>query len=218
MNRVDVKLYNQTKDASVHRPNVEHLESGIHVTVEAYRCGMNIEYVDYNSAVRRDFEWTNSPEIQRTFRENMKRDSSIRSQFIGTSSGLTRLFPLQKWAIEPEPITIDLFDPRFRPWYISAISAPKDVLFLIDMSGSVKGQTVHLIRMTVLHILATLGPDDYINAIWFNSRRESLLRGCAEGFIPATTRNKKVNLLLNYSTKISRKWLSLQKVHKLIVY
>ncbi|VDK19763.1 unnamed protein product [Anisakis simplex] len=146
---------------------------------------------DY-SAVRRDFEWTNSPEIQRTFRENMKRDSSIRSQFIGTSSGLTRLFPLQKWAIEPEPITIDLFDPRFRPWYISAISAPKDVLFLIDMSGSVKGQTVHLIRMTVLHILATLGPDDYINAIWFNSRRESLLRGCAEGFIPATTRNKKL--------------------------
>uniref|UniRef100_F1KV83 Voltage-dependent calcium channel subunit alpha-2/delta-2 n=1 Tax=Ascaris suum TaxID=6253 RepID=F1KV83_ASCSU len=60
------------------------------------------------------------------------------------------------------------------------------------MSGSVKGQTVHLIRMTVLHILATLGPNDYINAIWFNSRRESLLRGCAEGFIPATTRNKKI--------------------------
>lgn len=61
-----------------------------------------------------------------------------------------------------------------------------------------KGQTVHLIRMTVLHILATLGPNDYINAIWFNSRRESLLRGCAEGFIPATTRNKKVKVYSVY--------------------
>lgn len=59
-------------------------------------------------------------------------------------------------------------------------------------SGSVKGQTVHLIRMTVLHILATLNPNDYINAIWFNSRQESVLRACFDGFIPATTRNKKV--------------------------
>ncbi|KHN79498.1 Voltage-dependent calcium channel subunit alpha-2/delta-2 [Toxocara canis] len=180
MNEVDAKLHNVTTE-----PDLKHadlLKSGIHVTVEAYRC---------DNAVRRDFEWTGAPEIERTFRDNLKRDRSIRSQFIGTNSGLTRLFPVKKWTVEPEPITIDLFDPRFRPWFIAAQSAPKDVLFLIDMSGSVKGQTVHLIRMTVLHILATLGPNDYVNAIWFNSRRESLLRGCAEGFIPATTRNKK---------------------------
>ena len=58
-----------------------------------------------------------------------------------------------------------------------------------------KGQTIHLIRMTILHILATLGPNDYMNAVWYNVRREYALRGCSDGFLPATTVNKKVKCL-----------------------
>uniref|UniRef100_A0A914RP11 Uncharacterized protein n=1 Tax=Parascaris equorum TaxID=6256 RepID=A0A914RP11_PAREQ len=39
MNEVDAKLLNITADADLKHP--ESLKSGIHVTVEAYRCGMN---------------------------------------------------------------------------------------------------------------------------------------------------------------------------------
>lgn len=39
MNEVDAKLFNMTAHADLKHP--ESLKSGIHVTVEAYRCGMN---------------------------------------------------------------------------------------------------------------------------------------------------------------------------------
>lgn len=44
----------------------------------------------------------------------------------------------------------------------------------------------------VMNILSTLTPNDYINAIWYNSKRELLLKGCVEKFIPATTQNKRL--------------------------
>uniref|UniRef100_A0A0N5AWD2 VWFA domain-containing protein n=1 Tax=Syphacia muris TaxID=451379 RepID=A0A0N5AWD2_9BILA len=139
-----------------------------------------------------DFVWTNSNFIKEAFVKNSVTDRTLKTQYIATNTGLTRIYPSRKWHMEPESVTVDLFDPRYRPWFIAAQSAPKDVLFLIDMSGSVKGQTIHLIRMTILHILTTLGPNDYMNAIWFNTRREFALRGCSNGFIPATTLNKKI--------------------------
>ncbi|KAK6023494.1 hypothetical protein OSTOST_10720, partial [Ostertagia ostertagi] len=40
-------------------------------------------------------------------------------------------------------------------------SAPKDIVFLIDFSGSVKGPTMHLIKVTMMYILSTLSPNDY---------------------------------------------------------
>ena len=80
----------------------------------------------------RDFEWTSSKEIHQTMTSNLKRDSSIARQYIGTYSGLTRIFPEFQWSLSPEPFAIDLFDGRFRQWFTAAETAPRDILFLID--------------------------------------------------------------------------------------
>ncbi|VDL70991.1 unnamed protein product [Nippostrongylus brasiliensis] len=93
--------------------------------------------------------------------ENKRADETMRHQFIGTYSGVTRMYPRRYWRVEPAPITIDLFDPKFRPWFVNAESAPKDIVFLIDYSGSVKGPTMHLIKITMMYILSTLTPNDY---------------------------------------------------------
>jgi hypothetical protein len=37
------------------------------------------------------------------------------------------------WDTYPSDYTIDLFDPRHRQWYVAAATAPKDILFLIDL-------------------------------------------------------------------------------------
>ncbi|CAD5211921.1 unnamed protein product [Bursaphelenchus okinawaensis] len=159
-------------------------KSGVHINVEAVKC---------DQEVVRDFEWTGLPEIERTFQDNVNVDPTIQRQYIGTYSGLTRVFPSFRWEAEPNQVTIDLFDPRFRPWFVGAESAPKDVLFLLDYSGSIKGQTLHLMKMIIMYILTTLTPNDYFNAIWYNSKKELLLSSCSgDGFIQATTRNKRL--------------------------
>lgn len=56
-----------------------------------------------------------------------------------------------------------------------------------------KGQTLHLTKMLILYLLTTLTPNDHFNAVWYNSRRELLMRDCAgDSFLPATTRNKRL--------------------------
>lgn len=73
----------------------------------------------------------------------------------------------------------------------------------IFSSGSVKGQTLYLTKITILYILTTLTPNDYLNAIWYNNRRDFVLSNCAEGFLPATTRNKR--LLRDFLDKIEER-------------
>ncbi|ETN74942.1 hypothetical protein NECAME_12612 [Necator americanus] len=126
----------------------------------------------------------------------------MRHQFIGTYSGVTRMYPRRHWKIEPAPITIDLFDPKFRPWFVNAESAPKDIVFLIDYSGSVKGPTMHLIKITMMYILSTLSPNDFFFGVYFNSVFAPVLP-CANGtFLPATTSNKKVPFFSRLNTRI----------------
>ncbi|CAD5216455.1 unnamed protein product [Bursaphelenchus xylophilus] len=164
--------------------DVSSQKSGVHVNVESFKC---------DETVIRDFEWTGKEEIERVLQENLNGDPTIQRQYIGTYSGLTRVYPSFRWESEPSLVTIDLFDPRFRPWFVAAESAPKDILFLLDYSGSVKGQTLHLNKMIIMYILTTLTPNDYFNAVWYNSKREMLLSSCSgDSFIPATTRNKRI--------------------------
>lgn len=66
-------------------------------------------------------------------------------------------------------------------------------IFISFSSGSMKGPTMHLSRITLLYILATLNPNDYIAGVWFNKNFASILDCSNTTFIPATTRNKKVS-------------------------
>uniref|UniRef100_A0A914EJA8 VWFA domain-containing protein n=3 Tax=Acrobeloides nanus TaxID=290746 RepID=A0A914EJA8_9BILA len=180
-------VYNMTK-------NLNPKKSAVHINIESYKCG---------NSVLRDFEWTGHGKIEEVMKQNLDEDPTILRQYIGTYSGLTRLLPAIKWEIEPPDVTFDLFDPRFRPWFVGAESAPKDILFLLDYSGSVKGQTLYLIKVTILYILTTLTPNDYFNAIWYNSQQDFVLgshHNCTDGFLPATTRNKR--MLRDYLNKI----------------
>ncbi|GMT16827.1 hypothetical protein PFISCL1PPCAC_8124, partial [Pristionchus fissidentatus] len=158
-------------------------ESGVHINIESYKC---------DPAVVRDFTWTGSSDIEEAFKQNERADATIPNQFIGTYTSLTRMYPRRQWEIEPASITVDLFDPKFRPWFVNVEAAPKDIVFLLDYSGSTKGPTMHLSRITLLYILSTLTPNDYIAGVWFNSKFDRVLDCNQSNFIPATTRNKKI--------------------------
>ena len=68
-----------------------------------------------------------------------------------------------KW--KPDEHGVIAFDCRNRKWYIQAATSPKDVVILVDVSGSMKGLRLTIARQTVSSILDTLGEDDFFNII-----------------------------------------------------
>lgn len=73
-----------------------------------------------------------------------------------------------KWPRDNEN-GIDIYDCRVRTWYLQAATCPKNVLILLDSSGSMKGSRMAIARSTVKKILNTLDDDDYFNIIRVNN-------------------------------------------------
>lgn len=76
-----------------------------------------------------------------------------------------------KWESNP----VDLYDARLRTWYIEAANSPKDIIILVDNSGSMTGQRKDIARHVVENILETLSPNDYVNVLLFNETVEEVV-------------------------------------------
>ncbi|KAH3880377.1 hypothetical protein DPMN_004291, partial [Dreissena polymorpha] len=74
-----------------------------------------------------------------------------------------------KWPTNNAELGIDTFDCRVRSWYLMAATCPKNVIILLDVSGSMQGQLMQIAKSTVKHILNTLDDDDYFNLILFSN-------------------------------------------------
>uniref|UniRef100_A0A671LCP7 Voltage-dependent calcium channel subunit alpha-2/delta-2-like n=1 Tax=Sinocyclocheilus anshuiensis TaxID=1608454 RepID=A0A671LCP7_9TELE len=113
-----------------------------------------------------ELNWTQA--LERVFIENSRDDPSLLWQAFGSATGVTRYYPAAPWRA---PDKIDLYDVRRRPWYIQGASSPKDMVILVDVSGSVSGLTLKLIKASVMEMLDTLSDDDYVNVARVNARR-----------------------------------------------
>ncbi|XP_063927225.1 voltage-dependent calcium channel subunit alpha-2/delta-3-like isoform X2 [Zophobas morio] len=109
--------------------------------------------------------------LDTTFKDNYQRDPSLSWQYFGSSTGFMRQFPAMKWNQDP----IDLFDCRTRSWFIEAASSPKDVVILVDRSGSMTGMRREIARHVVHNILDTLGNNDYVNILTFSNTTDPLI-------------------------------------------
>ena len=58
------------------------------------------------------------------------------------------------------------FDVRKRPWYNAGIGCPKDMVLLIDTSGSLEGFPVRLLKTTARSLIELIVSDtDFITVI-----------------------------------------------------
>uniref|UniRef100_A0A673X6R1 Calcium voltage-gated channel auxiliary subunit alpha2delta 4 n=1 Tax=Salmo trutta TaxID=8032 RepID=A0A673X6R1_SALTR len=104
-----------------------------------------------------------SEALNDVFINNFQKDPTLTWQYFGSSSGFFRIYPGIKWT--PDSNGVAAFDCRNRNWYIQAATSPKDIIIVVDISGSMKGLKMTIAKHTINTILDTLGENDFVNVI-----------------------------------------------------
>lgn len=143
-------------------------ESAVHVPVHIYPGDAN---------VINGIAW--SEQLTKRFRENFARNPKLTNQYFASQYGFLRLFPAQKWQIaRTDP---DLYDARMRPWYAAGASSRKDVVILVDSSGSMTGSRRDIAKGVVFEILDTLTDNDHFMILKFSDSVQQVgVPGCAK--------------------------------------
>ncbi|XP_034719319.1 voltage-dependent calcium channel subunit alpha-2/delta-1a isoform X2 [Etheostoma cragini] len=159
---------------------VSYNTTAVHIPTDIY---------EGSTIILNELNWTEA--LEDTFRKNKEEDPSILWQVFGSATGLARYYPASPWIDSSNSANkIDLYDVRRRPWYIQGAASPKDMLILVDASGSVSGLTLKLIRTSVNKMLETLSDDDYVNVVYFNDK--ATYASCFENLVQANVRNKRM--------------------------
>ncbi|XP_069925906.1 voltage-dependent calcium channel subunit alpha-2/delta-1 isoform X11 [Oryctolagus cuniculus] len=162
------------------RRQVSYQHAAVHIPTDIY---------EGSTIVLNELNWTSA--LDDVFKKNREEDPSLLWQVFGSATGLARYYPASPWVDNSRtPNKIDLYDVRRRPWYIQGAASPKDMLILVDVSGSVSGLTLKLIRTSVSEMLETLSDDDFVNVASFNSNAQDV--SCFQHLVQANVRNKKV--------------------------
>ncbi|XP_030004928.1 voltage-dependent calcium channel subunit alpha-2/delta-4 isoform X4 [Sphaeramia orbicularis] len=107
-----------------------------------------------------------SEALNDVFIDNFQKDPTLTWQYFGSSTGFFRLYPGIQWI--PDENGVVTFDCRNRNWYIQAATSPKDVIIVVDVSGSMKGLRLTIAKHTINTILDTLGENDFVNIIAYS--------------------------------------------------
>mmetsp|Transcript_28667 Transcript_28667/g.52979 ORF Transcript_28667/g.52979 Transcript_28667/m.52979 type:complete len:654 (+) Transcript_28667:127-2088(+) len=103
--------------------------------------------------------------------------------YFGAHNGLFRRIP----AIHQEEC--GQYDPRRRPWFVAASSGPKDVVLVIDVSGSMEDYgRMDIAKEAAITIVETLTVADRVAVVSFSSRAAQI--GGFNSLIRATNENK----------------------------
>lgn len=117
-----------------------------------------IETICYTSAME---EWLRTKrETDASFWKRLGVEP--RGWYFGSSTGAFRIWPAR------HSDQCGVFDPRVRPWYVAASSGPKNVIMVLDTSGSMKGIRMDLLKEAASRVVSTLTVGDRVAIIPFS--------------------------------------------------
>lgn len=119
------------------------------------------------------------------FRNNRAMDPFISWQFFCSSTGFLRIYPAVKW---PD-LGTDMYECRTRPWYVQAAASAKDVVILLDGSGSMMGLRKEIARNVIINILDTLTDNDFVSILRFSDTIQPVAPCFGENLVQADAQN-----------------------------
>ncbi|XP_046751190.1 voltage-dependent calcium channel subunit alpha-2/delta-3 isoform X4 [Diprion similis] len=153
--------YHNAKDNNLTMTHSAHFGREVNLNYSNFHIPTNVYNQSYNVVTA--ITW--AQKLNTTFMNNYDLDPSLSWQYFGSSTGFMMQYPAIEWEMDQ----VDLFDCRTRNWYIEAATSPKDILILVDNSGSMTGIRKEIARHVVNSILDTLGNNDFVNVITFSN-------------------------------------------------
>ncbi|XP_077995480.1 voltage-dependent calcium channel subunit alpha-2/delta-3-like isoform X2 [Glandiceps talaboti] len=139
--------------------------------------------------VLRDIDMTEALDV--VFSENYENDPTLTWQYFGSYTGFFRNYPGIEWSVD-NVTALDLFDCRDRGWYIQAATSPKNIVILVDTSGSMLGLRNDIAKHTVQTLIDTLGDDDFFNVMQFDQETRYLEECFNDTLVQANSDNKEL--------------------------
>uniref|UniRef100_A0A2K5HZ40 VWFA domain-containing protein n=1 Tax=Colobus angolensis palliatus TaxID=336983 RepID=A0A2K5HZ40_COLAP len=118
-----------------------------------------------------------SEALNAVFVENFQRDPTLTWQYFGSATGFFRIYPGKDTE------------------YIQAATSPKDIVILVDVSGSMKGLRMTIAKHTITTILDTLGENDFVNIIAYNDYVH-YIEPCFKGILVQADRDNREHFKL----------------------
>jgi VWA N-terminal/von Willebrand factor type A domain len=166
-----------------HMKRYEGLPVNVSLSSVLFTNGVDLADAEAQSSIA----W--SSHLDPLFANNLEKDSALSWQYFGSKQGFMRRFPGIAWPPEGSRGSREINDFRNEDWFIQAASSPKDVIILLDSSGSMSGKQFALAKATAFAILDTLGADDYVNLITFSDDVRSVVPCFANKMVRATPDN-----------------------------
>lgn len=134
--------------------------------------------------------WSES--LDEVFRQNYQSDPALSWQYFGSDTGILRHFPALQWEFNIEGDRADTYDCRKRSWYIETATCSKDIVILLDNSGSMTGFRNHVAKFTIRSILETFSNNDFFTIYNYSSTVSDIIPCFKNALVQATKENIRV--------------------------
>lgn len=170
-----------SRDTHFYNISVNTNHSSVHVPTNVYDHSLNSLKV---------IKWTQ--ELDDIFVKNYRADPALSWQYFGSETGILRHYPAKSWEDRDVTTDVDVYDCRKRSWYIETATCSKDIIILLDNSGSMYKFLSFLAELTIKSILDTFSNNDFFNIYTFSNLTAPLEPCFADELVQATPENIRV--------------------------
>ncbi|KAJ8670394.1 hypothetical protein QAD02_001653 [Eretmocerus hayati] len=181
---------NNTYDHMYLEPDTHFNNVSVNTTFSSVHIPTNV--YDRLQRVEDTIRW--SKRMDRIFKHNYRSDPALMWQYFCSTTGMLRMFPAMRWPFgvkKDESALTDTYDCRVRTWYIEATTCSKDMVILVDNSGSMTGMSNSIAKTTVASILSTLSNNDFVAVFSFSDTTQQLVSCFQDKLVQVTPENVK---------------------------